>query len=849
MAEANLTRDEARARAELISGLSYEVSLDLTTGDETFGCETTIKFDCATPGATTFVDYSGASVAAIWMNGQEIEPGRFTGTRIELIDLRDSNELRVRAHSAYQRTGVGMHRFVDPTDGNVYLYSDLEPFEAHRVFPCFDQPDLKGMFRFAVKPPAGAAVISNMPVAGQSQGAWEFETTPLVSTYITAVVAGPYHSVYDEQNGIRLGLHCRQSLAQYLDSKEWFEITKQGFDYYHEVFDYPYPFGKYDQVMVPEFNSGAMENAGCVTFNEVYIYRGRVTRATRERRAEVILHEMAHMWFGDLVTMRWWDDLWLNESFATFMAQMAQEHTGFANHWVTFANDVKVQARRQDELPTTHPIAASIPDTLSTRVMFDAISYSKGASVLRQLVAWVGEEAFFEGVRNYFRRHEYGNTELNDFLAALEQSSGRDLQAWSKEWIETAGVNVISPAFETRNGAYSSFSIVQEAPPDYPTLRSHRLGVGLYDLTARGIEPRKRVDLEIAGSSTPVPELAGQKVPDLLLLNDGDLTYAKLRFDERSLETVKERLREVRDPLARALCWSTAWDMVRDAELSAGDYLSLVTNNIVTETDITVLQDVLDKPRSTLSGIIVVLLGRVKAAIEVFGNPDKRDRAVESLAIFLEAAAENAEPGSDHQLLFARGFASSARSPEHLRTVGKLLESDVFEGLEVSPEFRWLIVRSLASAGAAEEEIISAEQQRDPTDEGNRQAARARASRPDAQAKAAAWESIVGDTSLSRPALVDLIAGVQQTGQEELLRPYAEQYFRSLPIIWDTRSIEISQAFAMYAYPHFLVDDETVAMTDEYLQSRDPAPPLRRLLLEGKDGLLRAQKGRARDAR
>jgi aminopeptidase N len=528
---------------------------------------------------------------------------------------------------------------------------------------------------------------------------------------------------------------------------------------------------------------------------------------------------------------------------------MAQERTRFRTGWVTFANEVKAQARRQDQFVTTHPIAADIPDTLSTRVMFDAISYSKGASVLRQLVAWVGGEPFFEGVRTYFRRHEYANTELTDFLTALEQASGRDLKSWSKEWIETAGLNTIAADFETRDGKFSSFALVQQAPPEHPILRSHRLEVGLYDSADDGVVLRRRIELDVAGDRTDVPDLVGEPAADLVLPNDGDLAYVKVRFDSMSLDTIRRRLKMIRDPLARSMCWSAAWEMLQDGDFAASDYLEVVLNNLGEEADTRVIQNIVDKPRSTLSGIVYLLLGRVKAAIDLFGDPAKRTKAIDAYAAFLERSATEAESGSDRQLIFARAFVSAARSSDHLEVARGLLDdSSRFEGLEVGPDLRWLIVRSLAALGTASEELIASELARDPTDEGERMASRARAAFPTAEAKAKAWEAITRDESLSRTAMVDLIAGLQQTGQEELLRPYFKKYFAVLSEFWESRSAEVTQAFAVYAYPHFIVEEGTLAATDEYLDSSDPPPPLRRLLLESRDGVVRALEGRRRDS-
>ncbi len=571
----NLTRDEARERARLLTVESYAVALDLTTGDERFGSATVARFGCGEPGAATFVDLHDALVREVTLNGRTLDPATYDAEqgRIPLPDLAADNELRVVADVAYSRTGEGLHRFVDPVDQKVYLYSQFETADAHRMYTCFDQPDLKAAFELTVTAPEGWQVVSNN-APERREDRWHFPATPRVSTYITALVAGPYHVVRDSHDGIPLGVYCRASLAEYLDADRIIEVTRRGFDFFRRVFDQPYPFSKYDQLFVPEFNAGAMENAGCVTFLEDYVFRSRVTDAAYERRAETILHEMAHMWFGDLVTMRWWNDLWLNESFATYMSVLClAEATQWTGAWTTFANLFKAWAYRQDQLPSTHPISADIPDIRAVEVNFDGITYAKGASVLKQLVAYVGMDNFLEGVRRYFQRHAWDNTVLSDLLDALEETSGRDLTAWSKEWLETAGVNTLRPSYELdADGTFTRFAVLQEAPAGHPTLRSHRVAVGLYERTGEGLERRHRVELDVVGARTEVPDLIGKPRPDLVLVNDDDLTYSKIRLDEHSMATLVTDIGTFADSLPRALCWAAAWDMCRDAEVPTRAY-------------------------------------------------------------------------------------------------------------------------------------------------------------------------------------------------------------------------------------------------------------------------------------
>ena len=844
MSENNLKRDEARIRARLLADVSYDITLDLTTGDKTFVSATTIRFACRETGAATFLDLVAREVTSAVLNGHPLPAAAFDGNRLQLDRLELNNELTVVAQCAYEHTGVGLHRFVDPVDDGVYLFTHFEPFDAHRVYACFDQPDLKGTFDLAVRAPAGWQVVANTPVVKQpaenEAGTWVFAPTPPLPTYITAVVAGPYHCERSSRGDIALGVYCRQSLAPHLDADEIFEITMQGLDFFENAFERPYPFAKYDQVFVPEFNAGAMENAGCVTFLEAYVFRSKVTEAERERRAETILHELAHMWFGDLVTMRWWDDLWLNESFATYASILAQaEATRFRGSWTTFANAWKTWAYRQDQLPTTHPIAADMVDTDAVHVNFDGITYAKGASVLRQLVAWVGDKAFLNGCANYFRNHEWANTELADFLAALEETSGRELDTWSRVWLETAGVSTMRASFDAARGSageppyFTSFVVEQTAPPEHNRLRPHRVAIGLYDLNGSELLRRQCVELDVDGARTPVPELAGQPVPDLVLVNDGDLAYTKIRLDKRSLATVTEHLGQLRDPLARSLCWSATWDMLRDAELPSRRYLDLVLTNIVAETEISVIAN---------------LLNQAASAVLVLGAPVHRaagrGRLVETAWHELRAAS----PGSDRQLAWARAFVSSARNDPHRSSAGGLLDGSVaIDGLMVDTEFRWHVVESLAAAGALDDNAIAAEAERDPTDAGLRHAASARAARPVAAAKAAAWAAIVDDPTVPLATVRAHVRGFQQPDHEDLLAAYVEPYFEALEPMWRQRGQEVALTFAASMYPAAVVTEATVARTDAVLASGIEVPPIRRLLLEGKDQMQRVLRTRAAD--
>jgi aminopeptidase N len=837
----NLTRDEAMTRSALIQVTSYEVDLDLTSSDVTFGSVSVVRFGCGAPGSATFVNLTAPAVREITLNGEPVSLDAFDGDRITLEGLAPDNVLRVCAECAYSRSGEGLHRFTDPADGRVYLYSDLETFDAHRIYACFDQPDMKASYELSVTAPADWLVVSNMaPDSAIPDGQalrWSFPPTPVMSTYITAIAAGPYHVVRDEHDGIPLGVYCRQSLAEYLDADEIMEVTRQGFDFYHSSFGIKYPFGKYDQLFVPEFKEGAMENAGCVTFVETYIFRSRVTDFAREARAETILHEMAHMWFGDLVTMRWWDDLWLNESFATWAGTLAEaEATRWTSAWTTFAQLYKAWAYRQDQLPSTHPIAADIPDIHAVELNFDGITYAKGAAVLKQLVAYVGRENFLDGVRKYFAGHAFGNATLADLLTALEETSGRDLASWSREWLETAGVNTLRPSYSVdEDGRFTEFAVEQEAADSHPVLRSHRIAIGLYDRTESGIVRRQRIETDVAGPRTVIAELAGQPRPDLVLVNDDDLTYAKIRLDEHSLRTLIASIGAFDDSLAAALCWSAAWDMCRDGEMAARDYVRLVLSGLSSVADISVVQ---------------TLLRQAGQAVRRFADPGWRETGLALIAAALRDLLNTAPAGSDTQLAYVRAFASVATSDADLALLAGLLDGSVgLFGLSVDTELRWALLKRLVSrstSGVFGPEEIDAELARDATDAGERHAATCRAAIPTAEAKRAAWEAMTeGEQTIAM--FRAMMAGFADPDQAALVEPYRTKYFGVIGGVWRQWPSAMAQDFAEDAYTVCAVSPETVEATDAYIEAAQPPAALRRLLLEGRDDVLRALRCQSRD--
>ena len=828
----NLTRDEAATRAALLDVTSYSIDLDLTTGDKTFASTTTLEFSCTQPGAETFADLVGAVVHEITLNGESIDPATaYADSRIALTGLAAENTLVVRADCAYSHTGEGLHRFVDPVDGRVYLYSQFEVPDARRVFTTFEQPDLKSVFRFRVTAPEDWKVVSNAPTPeptplGDGTALWAFEPTERMSTYITALVAGEYHEVQDVYEGkhgtIPLGHFCRQSLVEYLerDREEIVRLTKQGFEFFEELFDFPYPFGKYDQLYVPEYNMGAMENAGAVTLRDEYLPRSRQPRSFYEFRASVILHEMAHMWFGDLVTMKWWDDLWLNESFAEWACYHAEvEATEYDDAWTGFANARKQTGYRQDQMPSTHPIAADNHDLHAVEVNFDMITYAKGASVLKQLVAWVGIEDFIAGLRQYFKDFAFGNSEFTDLLAALEKASGRELSGWAQEWLQTAGVNTLTPEIELdADGAYSRVAVRQSAHPDWPTGRRHRIGIGLYDKVEGRLVLRSSLEIDVEGELTEITELVGEQQPDLLLLNDNDLAYAKIRLDERSRTTAIEGLSKLDDSLARALVWGAAWDMTRDAEMSATDYAELVLANIGQETD---------------AWGVSRIPATAATAVNLYSDPAGRDALQSRWEQGLRELALAAEGGSDHQLTFVRSYAGAARSEEALAFVEALLDgTEQLDGLAVDQDLRWSLITSLAAAGRAGDRI-EAELAEDSTISGQEHAAAARAAQPDADAKAEAWRLAVLDESTPNETARSIVFSFVRTGQEELLAPYVEKYLTAGEQAWEHLGTHRASVALGYLFPTPLASPALVEQVESWLATTDAPVPAQRYVREG----------------
>jgi aminopeptidase N len=829
-----LTRDEAAARAALIQVESYDIELDLTTGDETYSTRCHVRFRCLEPGGSSFIELLAERCTAIELNGTALDPATaYNGERIALESLGIKNELIVEADCAYTHSGEGIHRFVDPEDGRTYLYSESFLYEAQRIFACFDQPDLKASFRLRVRAPEEWTVVANGTGSQTAPGEWSFEPTPPLPTYLFALCGGPYHVVASEHAGVPVSILCRQSLVRYVNADEIFETARRSLDFFGGLFGRPYPFSKLDLVFVPE-QQGAMENAACITFMDDLIYRPPVTDAQLRTLAEFIAHEIAHMWFGDLVSMRWWDDLWLNESFATYMANLAlAEATRHRTAWTTFAMRDKTWGYWADQLPSTHPISANVPDAIATMLNLDGISYSKGAGVLKQLVAWVGFEPFRQGLAQYIADHAFSNTTIRDLLAAFEAASGRDLEAWSREWLETAGVATLYPdTVVIEDGRYAMFEVEQTAPPVQPTLRSHRLAIGLFDRVDGRYVRRERVEIDVAGRNTEVPELIRVRGADLIVLNDDDLTWARTRLDDRSLQAVLDgAIPAIDDSLTRAVLWLAVREMMLDALLPVGEYVRIAADALGSETEISLLED---------------LYRRVISAITRFGNPERRDPRLADLTSRSIEWLSAAPPGSDIQLAHARGVMRTAVTPDQTALIRGWLETDDLpEGLTLGQELRWLIVIRLATLGVVGADDIVEEQRRDPTYSGSAKAGTARASLPSAETKARVWQEALSPEPPSLGILHATLTGFWQPEQVELARPYLQRYVPEVAGRWG-ESQQIARELGYSLFPWVVAEGSTADIIRR-ATSDNLDPAFRRIIAEGLDDLERSIRTRAVD--
>ncbi|MBI2760609.1 MAG: aminopeptidase N [Chloroflexi bacterium] len=832
-----LTQVEAESRAARVSNTTYDLALSLTRGSDSYQGEVTIRFDLTGEG-DLFLDARGKRIDVLEVNGRAVTPD-WNGYRLTLPGsaLAAQNTVHIVYENFYDHTGDGLHQFIDPEDGQEYVYTNFEPYESHRLFPGFDQPDIKATYALTVTAPEDWEVIANSREisarpTGDGRTVRTFETTKRFSTYLFAMIAGPYQVFRDEHNGIPLGLFCRKSLAKYLDTDELFELSKQGLDFFSEFFAYPYPFGKYDQVFVPEFNAGAMENVAAVTHSEHYVFRDPPTDNQRRVRADTLLHEMAHMWFGNLTTMKWWNDLWLNESFASYMSCLALvEATRFTDSWVEFSSGMKAWAYRQDQLVTTHPIAGQVADTDQTFLNFDGITYGKGASVLKQLVATIGIDGFREGMRRYFQRHAFSNATLSQFLDALEEGSGRELHDWARLWLETPSLNTIAASWERDGDRIANLSVTQTAPAEYPTLRPHAIEIAL----VREQDGALAVDalpFQLDGPEAEVSEARGRPAPTFVFPNYNDQGYGKFALDPESLAYVREHLERVTDPLLRQLIWGSLWDMVRDQQLKSTDFLTLAGDKVRSETDLELIETIIQRCMAALGRYV----------------PDSVRKA--SFHDFFQVAWAmlRAAPQGDAQIIWARALIGVAINPEDLVLAMRLADGDEsVPGLEIDQDMRWdIAVRAviLGMDGAAGR--VEVERGRDPSDRGQRMLLRAETARPDLGVKEAAWERFHGDGYGSLHLTAAAMSGFNSYAQRPMLMPFLERFFARVTEVFETRDKEFTSSYFNNLFPGFRTEQAVLDRSEQLLaEVGDRLPLLTRMLREANDDLSRALKCRA----
>jgi aminopeptidase N len=834
--DGKLSQREAAARSAEISDVHYAVELDLTLGERTFATSTVMRFQTCSESASVFLDFAGEA-ESIECNGRELGPCAQHGSRVRLDVRRGENTVRVIGSASYSRTGEGLHRFQDPLDGQVYLHTKFEPFAAHKVYACFDQPDLKATVDLTVTADARWVVIANTAheqppsPAGDGRSTWRFGRTPPLPPYLVAFAAGPFRALRSSHHGLPLALYARNSLFQELtdDAPELFEVISRGLDFYRRLFDLPYPFTKYDHVFAPEYAFGGMEHPGCVTLNERLVFRHRVTEEARRRRADILLHEMAHMWFGDYVTMRWWDDLWLNESFATMMAVVAQaEATRYGEGWTAFAHHALPEARHADQVPTSHAIRVETADTDAARSNLGPIVYLRGAAVLRDLAQRVGWESFVAGVRTFLRTHAWGNAGLDDFVAALRQASNEEVYQWVDEWLLRPGVNTVEVSRHA-----GGMRVAQLADPRVPP-RHLSLRLAAFDEQDARLAPRRYVRVSLRPDERERElDVFGGRSADLLVPNDDAVSHVKIRLDATSRQTALRSLSTLDDRRARAVVWGALWDDVLDARLPARSYASAVLTHGTLESDV---------------GVLDVLMERAVRAVEVYGDPSNRCRMLDVVASRLREHVAGAAAGSDRQLVLARALVGVVQADGHELLSAIVRGRSPWPELDVDRDLRWRALLRLASTGGDIDGLLAVAMEADPGDSGHRNALMAQAARPTRAAKHEAWTRLFSDR-FSLAERKAIMAGLRQPGQEAALTPYADRYVRALENMAGAAAPEFVLAFARALYPRFTnVEHSVLAGTDDLLENTPLAASVLKAVREERTELLIMRAARACDA-
>ncbi len=825
----NLTLLEAGARSALLDVTGYRIELDLARGDTTFESLSTVRFGCAEVGASTFLDVKPQQLHRVTLNGTEIDLAGFDGERIGLTPLAAENEVVVRATMRYSNDGQGLHRAVDSADGKHYVYGHSFLDAAPRVYGCFDQPDLKAPYDVSVTAPPGWIVLGNGAASQTGEGCWALATTKPLSTYFFTVCAGPYASVTSVHDGIPLGLHARASLREPLErqAEQMLTVTAQSFDYYHSLFGIRYPFGEYHQVFVPEFNAGAMENPGCVTLRDQYVFRGAMTHDEVLTRSSTITHEMAHMWFGDLVTMKWWDDLWLNESFAEYMSHRTlSEATEFGDAWVDSSMARKPWGYAAERMPSTHPVAGSpAPDAQSALQNFDGISYAKGAATLRQLIAHIGDPAFISGVREYLRLHAFGNAELADFLGAMERASGKDLQGWADAWLRTAGLDAISVETSPDQGTIRSATIRRTPPTDYPASRPHSIDVAGFS----GGTEVFRVLTTVDQDETALPDLVGRPNAQMLIPNATDLTWATVKLDPATLAATPAELPMVPQTEARAVVWTALVDGVALAEIDPRHLLAVLATSWAGEPN-----------QSIINRVGLLMTQRIIPAFIPSGEQAGAEAVIATAAATMLAAAQ---PGSSRALVAARYLATTSGDEALLGrwAAGEQLP----EGLQGDSDFRWVVLGNLARRGALGPDQLDAALEDDRTMAGNLKWLQTKASAPDPEAKTWAWEQLTGGHGRSNYELNSLAAGFWQAGEQDVLRPYVARYFSDVPALAGRIGEDALARVAALAYPSSLVEASTAEQSAAALRRQDLTASVYRAVVDADSQLREALASRA----